>query len=287
MPNPPPPDSPDTADLRRLFNTSRAARRKLREVVAMSAPSAIHRCLCIGGEPGVIPAALGARGEWTFLSTRPESREMMEGFLGGRTAEMTDLSAPLPFTKASFDLVVLVDALEQAPNDHVLVAECHRVLKYQGYLVVATRHDKKGLLTPLHSFAGLRPSGTGAPRAGYTQRSLYDLLKDGFDITEFHLSSTFWEQLADLIQQVAAGMVAGRGEGPERIARAATARSVAGVFTSPLILLEAVLGWGKGYQITARARSKIWKERREVKIRDGRSIAEATIRTKIGTAAEF
>ncbi len=71
------------------------------------------------------------------------------------------------------------------------------------------------------------------------------------------------------------------------LGRAVGFGAAAGILTLPLVVFEALFGWGKGYQITARARARIWKERREVKIRDGRSIAEATIRTKIGTATEF
>ena len=290
MSTPPAVESPEANDLLRLFRTSRPARRKLREIEAMLGASSGHRCLCVGGEPGVIPASIAVKGDWTFAVLRPGAEEMMRQFVPGRTVIPLDPSRGLDFPDSSFDTVVLVDALERVADDYAFTQECHRVLKEKGYLLIAAAHDKKGLLAPLRRLAGVGQGGADLARPGYTQRKLYDLLKDGYDITEFHLHSKFWEQLGDLVQQIAAGLFAGR---PSEDAasgyagRVASVRAAAGIFTMPLALLEAVFGWGKGYQITARARARIWKERREVKIRDGRSIAEATIRTKIGTATEF
>ena len=291
MSTPPAIESPEAADLLRLFRTSRVAKRKLRELTAITGSTGGQRCLCIGGEPGVIPAALSTKGDWTFGVLRPGAEEMMRQFVPGRTVRVIDPALPLDFEDSSFDTVVLVDVLERVADDHALTQECHRVLREKGYLVVTATHDKRGLLAPLQKLAGMGSGRSDLVRPGYTQRSLYDLLKDGYDITESHLYSKFWEQLGELIQQIAAGLFAGRGTdstaGTDHVRRAASVRAVAGVLTLPLVLCEVLFGWGKGYQITARARARIWKERREVKIRDGRSIAEATIRTKIGTAAEF
>ena len=283
-------ESPEANDLLRLFRTSRPARRKLREIEAMLGASAGHRCLCVGGEPGVSPASIAGKGDWTFAVLRPGAEEMMRQFVPGRTVITLDPALGLDFPDSSFDTVVVVDALERVADDYAFTQECHRILKEKGYLLIATAHDKTGLLAPLRRLAGMGQGGVEAARPGYTQRKLYDLLKDGYDITEFRLHSTFWEQLGDLIQQIAAGLFAGR---PSEDAtsgyagRVASIRAAAGVLTLPLALMETLFGWGKGYQITARARARIWKERREVKIRDGRSIAEATIRTKIGTATAF
>lgn len=283
-------DSSLTDALARLFQTSRPSRRKLRELSALAGALTSKRCLCVGGEPGIIPGALASRGEWEFAVLRPEAAESFAQFTGGRPAHVVDLSAPLVFPDASFDLVVLVDVLERIRDDNAFVQECHRVLKPGGSLVMATAHDKKGMLAPLRRLAGMSGDSSQLARPGYTQRSLYDLLKDGFDITEFQIYSKFWEQLADLIQQIAAGLFAGSSSPdlpPNQIRRIASVRAVASVFTSPLLLCGALFGWSQGYQIAARARARIWRVRREVKIRDGRSIAEAAIQTKIGTSIEY
>ena len=53
------------------------------------------------------------------------------------------------------------------------------------------------------------------------------------------------------------------------------------------VALDTLLAFTRGYDLIARARRRPWRPRRAPILSDGRSIAEAALGGKIGTAAPF
>jgi hypothetical protein len=51
--------------------------------------------------------------------------------------------------------------------------------------------------------------------------------------------------------------------------------------------LDLLLFFTRGYHLVAIAQRKIWRPRRTPVLKDGRSIADATLNTRIGSAAPF
>jgi SAM-dependent methyltransferase len=193
----------------------------------------------------------------------------------------------------------MVGVLEHLPDDRAMVAECHRVLKPGGRLVLAVRQTRPWtLLRPLRRLFGVADQVRGRARAGYGESGLFDVLKDGFDVEEAHPYSRFFTQLLDIPLQRAIQfpgirheMASGHVGDEERVlmayrraARSASFWYPAGRLASVVDLL---LVGSRGHALAAAGRRRQWRPRRAPTLKDGRSIAEATINTKIGTAAPF
>jgi hypothetical protein len=179
-------------------------------------------------------------------------------------------------------------------NDRALVSECHRILKDAGYLIILTPHCKRmALLGPFRKGAE-GPEGRPVGRPGYTQAQLFEVIKDGFDVCELSTYSRFFVELVNAITGFflqgarrrwsmneaadAAGLVE---------AQMTRVYGIAYPFYWLANQLDLLLFFTKGYNMVAVARRKIWRERKAPVLVDGRSIADATINTKIGTAAPF
>ncbi len=262
-----------------LFNRSYLLRLRLRLIVQAIGPMEGRKILCIG----TLPTALRARllttgGDWTFSQ---------------------ESAAKLAYRDGVFDRVIIIDHLEWVEDDYGIVAEAHRVLKSAGLLFVDTEHRKRWTVwRPLRKLFGVEDRPARRVRDGYTERALFDILKDGFDIQETRSYSRFFVEGAETLLRLAVGafVAGGRSDGVEeeeaddadelnqRIARIQT-------FAYPFCLIAAKLDWliffTRGYRIRAVARRRLWKPRRTPVLRDGRTLADATLNTRIGTAAPF
>lgn len=204
--------------------------------------------------------------------------------------------AKLPLANESADVVVLLDVLQHIEADAAWVEECHRVLKPTGRLLIEVPSVKRwSLLVGLRTLFGLSRHNQGRARKGYTEPMLFDLIKDGFDAEEMFTFSRFFvgaaETNADLL---AALMGVDRDLGSQNVNQEIRALDhLRKVYTwlYPFALLGAgldkLIGFTRGYRLIGRFRRRPWKPRRSPTLRDGRSIAEATINTRIGTAAPF
>jgi len=63
----------------------------------------------------------------------------------GATLIRHDLNYPLPFKDASFDGIKLIHVLEHILNPYQLLAECHRILKVQGWVKIIIPNTKMNL----------------------------------------------------------------------------------------------------------------------------------------------
>ncbi len=283
----------------RLFSKSLLKQAKLREIVGLLGSTEGQTCLDIGGDNGVISYHLRKRGgTWTSVDMSEKAVESIRRLVGDRVELLA--GPKLPFADGTFDAVVIIDMLEHLHEDYQFVAECHRVLKPTGRLIVNVPHVKRwAVLPPVRNLLGLTDERHGHVRPGYTQAQLFDLLKDGFDMQEAGTYSRFCVETLDTMIQLAAKMT---GKGKEtagakgvvldeedfrRMQKLFRVYSALYPFFWLAAKLDLLLFFTQGYSLIARARRRQWRVRRTPVLADGRSIAEAALGGKIGTAAPF
>jgi hypothetical protein len=123
-------------------------------------------------------------------------------------------------------------------------------------------------------------------------------MKDGFDTEEVLSWSRFFVEMVELKAQL---FVAVAGGGSARLTGQAgddermlmSFRKILGVYSlfypfgKLAAGLDRLLPLHRGHRMAIRARRRSWKPRVTPTLKDGRSIADATINTKIGTAGPF
>lgn len=283
----------------RLFKKSILKQAKLRQIVSLLGPVSGQTCLDVGGDNGVISWNLRKLGgTWTSVDSSEKAVESIRRLVGERVELMT--GPVLPFEDGTFDVVVIIDMLEHLLEDYRFVVECHRVLKPNGRLVFNVPHIKPfAALPPLRRMLGLTDDRHGHVRPGYTEAQVFDLMKDGFDVQEARTYSRFFVEALDTAIQFAASrankdaqagakgvLIDERDFGKmDKLFRIYS-------FLYPIFWFAAqfdkLLFFTKGYCLIGRAkRRRQWLPRKVPKLSDGRSIAEAALGSKIGTATPF
>lgn len=267
-----------TAQEQALFSKSYLLKVRMRMIAHAVGPMDGRAGLCVGAVPSTLRGRLMAMGgDWTF----------------------TDERADMPFDDGQFDRVVILDHLEWVEDDYAFMAEAHRVLKTAGMLYVDTEHLKRWTLwRPVRRLFGVEERPAQRLRDGYTGTKLFDILKDGFDVQETRTYSRFFMEGMETFSRLAVGAFLGAkrsdaadregDEGQQEISRRLyTIQSIA----YPFFVISAALDWllffTRGYRLMAVARRRLWKPRRTPILRDGRSLGDATLNTRIGTAADF
>ncbi|MCX7818874.1 MAG: class I SAM-dependent methyltransferase, partial [Kiritimatiellae bacterium] len=224
-------------------------------------------------------------GEWTSLERPGVALETLRFLCEDRCVAAWEPAAPLPFEEQHFDVVVWISGFEEVAEPATAVRECHRVLKPAGRLVVNVPFATR--------VAPLRWLGLGGEmRAGYTVARLYDVLKDGFDLQECRRYGRLMMELADRLARRAARRraeqdAAGR---PDPITLCRAQAVVWRRWAWPtwwLTQLDALLFLSPGYRLIARARRRLWIPRRAPVLADGRSVAEAALGGRIGSASAW
>ena len=103
-------------------------------------------------------------GVWMTVEDGPAARARVAESLDPKTVLQLGVGGEMPFDDPQFEVVVLSAALlsgDRARTD-AIVRETHRILQGGGCLVFSVEDSEAG--------------------AGFTQRGVYDLLKDGFDV---------------------------------------------------------------------------------------------------------
>ena len=277
----------------KLFARSIPRRRRMRAMEELIGNTAGSQCLEISAGDGVVSLRLRTLGgSWKTAATSPEAAASLSYAIGENTFPIVE--AKLPFEDQSFDLVVVADALREIGPDRDFVRECHRVLKPSGWVVVSELFRRP--LSPaalLRRLFGVAPIRQGARRNGYRTGDLFSILKDGFDVPETIAYSNGLLEAAAAIGELAQKLAL---QGPcwrvpENAGQALLyhyrhLHSLAG-FAYPLAWPLSTLEFLPGHRLLVKSRHRPWRPRNQPRLVDGRSIAEATINTKIGTAAPF
>jgi 2-polyprenyl-3-methyl-5-hydroxy-6-metoxy-1,4-benzoquinol methylase len=282
----------------RLFRRSLLKQAKWRRIERLLPDMQGKTGLDIGADNGVISLLLRERGgEWSSADADPGAVESIRQLVGERVVLIED--GRLPFGDEAFDCVVIVDMLEHVEDDLAFVKECHRVLKPAGRLIVNVPHVKRfSLIRGLRNLLGLSDADHGHLRPGYRQQQLFGMLKDGFDVEHAETYSRFMVELLDSFMRFAAKHSGGGERGAVKgvIVDRERFRKMEKMFKIysalyPFFWLAAQIDrlffFTSGYYLVARARRRLWIPRRIPVLRDGRSIADAALNTKIGSANPY
>jgi SAM-dependent methyltransferase len=196
----------------------------------------------------------------------------------------------MPFEEGAFDAVVVSEMLEYVENPTELMAELHRVMRSKTRLILHVRRKRRTLVGFFRRLAGLVDPTRPLVRSGFTPTELFDVLKDGFDVQETSGYGRFFTEFANLLAELFAGLIPSSCEpaalSERRLRRAAT---VYALFMPVFWLagfLDAVCFFLPEHHMVLRAKRRMmWVPRVTPRLRDGRSIAEAALGSKIGTAA--
>ncbi len=277
----------------KLFKSSVRRVRKLAKIESLAGNTSGLQCLEISYGDGIISAHLRSLGgSWkTAVSTRSVADSVGYGI---NEKIVLIENGKLPFEESAFDMVVIVDALKGIAADHDFIRECHRVLKSSGWVVISEEFRRPiGAVALLQRLFGVSPVARGQKRNGYTNHELYNILKDGFDVPETLLYSNgllesaaaIGEAIQKLIIPDPYWMIREKA-GQEELYRYRRLHTLASI-ARPLLWMLSLLDFLPGHKLLVKSRRRPWRPRLQPKLVDGRSIAEAAINTKIGTAAPF
>ncbi|MEI6892700.1 MAG: methyltransferase domain-containing protein [Pontiella sp.] len=277
----------------KLLDRSIRRSRKLTRLKEAVGSSLNFQCLEISEGDGTISAQLRTLGgSW---KTAVISKEAADSTGYSLSEAITTLeSEKLPFENHSFDRLVIVDALKWFPDDAEFIRECHRVLKNDGWLIISESRRMPFSMTALFQRGfGLAPTSRGSFRNGYKVHELFDKLKDGYDVPEtavysnglLESTATLGEAFQKLITPFPYWLV--QEHMPQNEFRCFQHLQTLGNMAFPLLWLLAQFEFIPGHKLLVRSRRRYWRPRLQPKLIDGRSIAEAAINTKIGTAAPF
>lgn len=283
----------------KLFKRSVRRQMRLKKIKELLGITSNQRCLEITSGDGIISSQFRADGgTWKTLVTDAAAQTALAYFLEDETQVLQGPVIDAP--DHTFDAVVIVDALERIRDDYAFIRECHRVLKTDGRLVISAARKSAfcPVGCPLRAAVGLSWKRRGQERPGYSPHEFFDVLKDGFDVPETGTYSTCCVEAPGLLSEALANKVA---HGPynmppdnadtEQFYQYTRLHTFA-TLVYPLMWLasrmENVLNYIlPGHNIAAKTKRRVWRERRTPVLIDGRSIAEAALNTKIGTAAPF
>ena len=288
--------SPITAEIvqlrMKIFLRAPLRRKLLGRILRMLDKVSGQQVLEMSGDDALSVAVRNAGGgggaAWSSLAAAETHAELLAE--GG--AERIHLAAlpQLPFEEGAFDAVVASDMLEYVEKPAELMAELHRIMRSKTRLILHVRRKRKTLVELFRKWSGLTDPTRPMARPGFTPTELFDVLKDGFDVQETTGYGRFFTEFANLLAELFAGIIPSAGEAAalneRRLKRALT------VFTAftPVFwlagVLDAVCFFLPEHHMVLRAKRRMmWVPRVTPRLRDGRSIAEAALGSKIGTAA--
>ena len=200
----------------------------------------------------------------------------------------------LPYKDGEFDLLIIVDCLKNITDDYEFLQECHRIINSNGWVLISERRTQPiSLVTLFQHLFKTAPDNLGCARNGYTTDQLYRILKDGFDVPEISsYSNTLLEIIAvfnDVLQRSLFQIptwIKFKENTKEDLYKYQSIYNFARL-SLPIIWLSSIFNFLPKHEMIVKSRRRRWSPRRQPKLIDGRSIAEATINTRIGTAAPF
>jgi len=284
----------------RLFKKSLTKQAKLRNLQRLLSPTEGKVCLDVGGDNGVIPYMLRRNGgSWVSVDSSDKAVASMRELFGEDNVHPIQ-GAELPFDDDTFDTIVVIDYLEHIREDASFLKECHRCLKKGGELLVNVPRVKSfSVIRGLRKLLKLTDELHGHVRPGYRLHDLYEISKDGFDIVESQQYGGFFVEFIDTWIQFAGGGLTNQAEQADRkglVLDQQDLRRFAKIFRIYSVLypflklaegLDKIFAFTRNHYLVIKARPRPWIQRRGVRMRDGRSIADATINTKIGSAADM
>ncbi len=278
----------------RLFARSIRRRRKLGRLSELVGDTSKMNCLEVSAGDGIISSSLRSQGgSWKTAVTTKTAADSLALSCTHNSVSLID-NCKLPYDDGSFDRVVIIDALKGIHNDYDFIRECHRVLKEDGWVIISeSRRTTFSLVALFQRIFDVSPIAKGQRRNGYKVNELFNILKDGFDVPATIIySNGLLESAATIGEFVQTRLfqdyywLVKKNTEKDLLYRYRRLHGLAGIFY-PLLVILSSLEFLPGHQLLVKSRRRRWRPRLQPKLIDGRSIAEATINTKIGTAAPF
>lgn len=285
---------------KKLFSRSIRRQTRLDVLKRLLGGTTGQTCLELSAGDAVISRGLRETGgTWSTRVLDDDARVALEFLLDEEIPVIQEKS--IDAEDHAFDAVVLTDVLERAVHDEALIKECHRILKPDGRLIVTTARRSPfflGASCPLRSLLGHSWRARELARPGYSQKQFFNLLRDGFDVPETVSYSTCIVEVPGVVGEALANRLAGRpypltprDAGTEEFygysKLAVTGKVLYPLFRLLSMLDQALSAVLPGHNLAAKTKRRPWRVRTAPVLKDGRSIAEAAIHTKIGTAAPF
>jgi SAM-dependent methyltransferase len=268
--------SPDETDYSlEVFRKAVPGQIRTREMLRLLGPTRNDHGLDLGaGDASTTYWLTHGGGTWVSLTQSEPAAEARRRFLGDKVTVFNGL--PLAYPDKTFDVAVVGDLLNRISDLDFLVTELHRVLKPAGRVVLDVSHAR-----PL---SWLRPLQRGMPayysgqvfQPGYSERELFMLLKDGFDVQEVRSYSRFFLTLADLLVQRAINGARIRSDSAIRIKRI---YALTYPFFLAAVQLDNLLFWTRGYRLAALAKRHIWRPRNTPVIQGNLPVSKAVLST--------
>ena len=224
-------------------------------------------CLDVGAPDPAFSRGLRSHGgAWRTVSRSPAHAAAAAEFLGERTGCL-GAGGAIPLPDRSFDAaVVALDILAAMPDPVAFARECNRVLKPSGLLVLSVQ-ARRSFSLPDAIRRRRFPDGSDPYAAAFTEASVYNLLKNGFDVQQLLTWSRMGVELVRLREQ----RLVREGVPEERVAeRTAALYRAAALFDAPWF-------WARGHVLTLSARRRRWSDRMAPVLSDGRTICEAVL----------
>jgi len=233
-------------------------------------------CLDIGAGNAVVSYHLRKKvaGEWHTVPSPGQNPDTATTVLESNVH--TYEGGALPFEDKVFDVLIVFEALLSVPDPESFIAECHRVMKPDGRLILhAARAKRLSLLRPIRKMLRVSYDRRGLRREGYTESDLFSLLKHGFDVYQVRSYSRFFVELTHAIVQA----LIRRGGAHSAAYSERTRRifSVANVFYRLGYQFDMLMFFAKGHHLVAMAKRRAWRPRKAPILVDGRSITEVVL----------
>jgi len=248
---------------------------KLHEIIRSLGNTEKLVCLDIGADNAMMSHHLRKRGgEWYSAVKGQKECDAANAVVDGNVHIMEGKT--LPFKKAFFDVLVVIDYLERAESDEGFIEECHRVLKPDGKLIVNVAQIRPWMvIRPLQQMMGLTFEKKGLVRPGYSESQLFNILKHGFDVHNMRSYSRFFVELTDTFVQF---LKARAGESdPGNNKKVKNLYSMAYLPYRIGYQFDMLLFFTRGYNLIATAKRRAWRPRNTPVLVDGRSISEAVL----------
>lgn len=277
----------------KIFLRSPLRRKLLARIMRMLDKVTGQQVLEISGDDALSAAMQnaggGGGGVWNSLAVSETQAELLSE-AGIARIHLADLPQ-LPFEDNSFDAVVASDVLEYVDKPAEFMAELHRVMRSKTRLILHVRRKRKTLVEIFRKISGLTDPTRPMARPGFTPAELFDVLKDGFDVQETTGYGRFFMEFANLLAELFAGVIPSACEpaalNERRLKRAAALYTAFTPVFWVAGFLDVLFFFLPEHHMVLRAKRRMmWVPRVTPRLRDGRSIAEAALGSKIGTAAE-
>jgi len=227
-----------------------------------------QNCLAIGSPNAMMSYQLRTGGGfWKELVFDRATGDKVKELTGDDEIKLFDGGDSLPYSAKCFDIIVILDGLSKQKSDYGFVEMCHKLLNPDGRIIVCVPREKKmSLIGPLRSLFGLSTDV-------YSERKLFDILKNGFDVMQMRSSSRFFIEFVDTIAQGLARNRQDRGN----IAQMQLYKIIF-PFYWIAYQLDLLIFLARGHLLIASAKRHAWRSRDAPILSDGRSISEAVLK---------